>query len=161
MGSGVNEEIDGVSITPLRQIPDERGAVLHMLRSDAPEYRQFGECYFSEIRPGVVKAWKRHAVQTQNLAVPVGRIRLVIYDPRDEASTQGRLLVLELGRPDAYHRVQIPPGVWYGFACLGNTPALVANCADVPHAPAESERLPEDSTLIPYVWSGTGELETP
>src|ERR1700744_3933814 len=60
--------IAGLILTPLRQIADERGAVLHMLRADAAEFRGFGECYFSEIRPGVAKAWKRHQRQTQNLA---------------------------------------------------------------------------------------------
>ncbi len=45
--------IEGVMLTTLRQITDERGAVLHMLRADAPGFRGFGECYFSEIRPGV------------------------------------------------------------------------------------------------------------
>ena len=40
-------DIDGVIITELRQINDERGAVLHMLRCDAPEFSRFGECYIS------------------------------------------------------------------------------------------------------------------
>jgi len=44
-------EIDDVLITDLRQIGDERGAVLHMLRCDAPEFVRFGECYFSEVLP--------------------------------------------------------------------------------------------------------------
>ena len=39
--------IDGVQIHPLRQIPDERGKIMHMLRSDAPHFQGFGEIYFS------------------------------------------------------------------------------------------------------------------
>ena len=74
--------IDGVVVTELRQVVDERGAVLHHMRSDAPEFSAFGECYFSEMVPNAVKAWKCHQVQTQNLAVPVGRVRFVIYDDR-------------------------------------------------------------------------------
>ena len=35
MDSGLTSKIDGVVITPLRQILDDRGAVLHMLRNDA------------------------------------------------------------------------------------------------------------------------------
>ena len=131
--------IEGVTLTELRQIGDERGAVLHMLRCDSPEFTRFGECYFSEVLPGAVKAWKRHRAQTQNLAVPVGRIRLAIYDDREGSSTQRHMQVLDLGRPDTYLRVRIPPGLWYGFACIGETPALLANCADLPHDPGESE----------------------
>ena len=148
----VEDLIDGLILTQLRQIGDERGAVLHMLRCDAPEFTRFGECYFSEVLPGAVKAWKRHNAQTQNLAVPVGRIRLVIYDDRQESATRGKLQILELGRPDAYLRLRIPAGLWYGFGCIGDSPALLANCADLPHDPKESEQRPIGDPGIPYLW---------
>jgi dTDP-4-dehydrorhamnose 3,5-epimerase len=144
--------IDGVIVTELRQISDHRGAVLHMLRNDAAEFTHFGECYFSEVLPGMVKAWKRHRLQCQLFAVPVGRIRLVIFDEREASSTSGGLHTLELGRPDAYYRVRIPPGLWYGFSCLSATPALLANCADMLHDPAESEVRAVDDVRIPFRW---------
>jgi dTDP-4-amino-4,6-dideoxygalactose transaminase/dTDP-4-dehydrorhamnose 3,5-epimerase-like enzyme len=149
----VERAIEGVTLTLLREIADERGAVLHMLRADSPEFTRFGECYFSEVRPGMVKAWKRHRLQTQTFAVPIGRIRLVIFDDREGSDTHGQLQVLELGRPDAYFRLQIRPNLWYGFGCLGETPALVANCTDLPHQPSESEARSADDSLIPYQWS--------
>lgn len=144
--------IEGVTLTELRQIGGDRGAVLHMLRCDTPEFTRFGECYFSEALPGAVKAWKRHRAQTQNLAVPVGRIQMVIYDDRQGSVSRGQLQVLELGRPDAYFRLRIPPGLWYGFSCISATPALLANCADLPHDPKESEMRPLDHPGIPYRW---------
>jgi dTDP-4-dehydrorhamnose 3,5-epimerase len=49
--------------------------------------------------------------------------------------------VLELGRPDAYARLRIPPLLYYGFACVSEGAALVVNCPDVPHDPAESDTL--------------------
>ena len=87
MDSTVNNssQIDGIITTELRQINDQRGAVLHMLRCDALGFVRFGECYFSEVLPSAIKAWKRHRVQSQNLAVPVGRIRLVIYDDQESS----------------------------------------------------------------------------
>ena len=148
----VESLIEGMTLTKLHQIDDGRGAVLHMLRCDAPEFTRFGECYFSEVMPGAVKAWKRHRIQTQNLAVPVGRIRFVVYDDRDGSATRGQVRVLELGRPDAYMRLRIPPGLWYGFTCTSTIPALLANCADLPHDTAESETLPPSTSSIPYVW---------
>lgn len=150
--SVVSGSIEGVTLSDLRQISDERGAVLHMLRSDAPEFTRFGECYFSEVLPGAVKAWKRHRAQTQNLAVPVGRIRMVIFDDREGSSSRGCLQIVELGRPDAYLRLHIPPGLWYGFSCISDVPALLANCADQPHDPDESERCAVDDPRIPYTW---------
>ena len=144
--------IEGVTFTKLRQIDDERGAVLHMFRSDAPEFTRFGECYFSEVHPGSIKAWKRHRIQTQNLAVPVGRIRLVIFDDRKQSTTRGQVQENELGRPDAYLRIQIPPDLWYGFRCIGTTTALLANCTDLPHDPLESEVSPINDPMVPYKW---------
>ncbi len=144
--------IDGVLVTGLRQIVDERGAVLHHMRNDAPEFTAFGECYFSEMVPGAVKAWKRHRKQTQNLAVPIGRVRFVIYDDRESSPTHGGLQVMELGRPDNYRRLHIPLGLWYGFTCLGDRPALIANCADLPHDPKDAELRPENDPGIPFHW---------
>ncbi len=144
--------IDGVLVTGLRQVVDERGAVLHHMRSDAPEFTTFGECYFSEMIPGAVKAWKRHREQTQHLAVPIGRVRFVIYDDRELSPTNGSLEVVELGRPDHYNRLRIPKGLWYGFTCLSDQPALIANCTDEPHDPTDTELRAEHDPRIPYHW---------
>lgn len=149
----IKNDIAGVTVTTLREISDERGAVLHMLRNDAEDFTQFGECYFSEVLPGAIKGWKKHTTQTQNLAVPVGRIRLVIFDNRNSSSTKGNLTIIELGRPDAYKRVKIPPGVWYGFTCISSATALLANCADHPHSKEESEVRDLNDKSIPYSWS--------
>ena len=145
--------IEGVTLTELRQIVDARGAVLHMVRSDAPDFTRFGECYFSEVQPGAIKAWKRHRLQTQSLAVPTGRVRIVLFDDRADSQTRGALQVLELGRPDAYARLRIPPGVWYGFTCISTVPALLANCADLPHDPTEGESRPLSDPAFPYTWT--------
>lgn len=144
--------INGVIVSTLRQIEDSRGAVLHVVRTDAPDFKGFAECYCSEVIPGAVKAWKRHERQTQTFAVPVGRIKIAIYDDRPNSSTCGALYIAELGRPDAYFRLQIPPGLWYGFACLSDRPALVVNCADMLHDPHESGTLPSNSKQIPHSW---------
>jgi dTDP-4-dehydrorhamnose 3,5-epimerase len=136
--------IAGVTATPLRVIADGRGAVLHMLRADAADFTVFGECYFSEVNPGSLKAWKRHRLQSQKLAVPVGRVRIVVRDDREGSASRGQVDIFELGRPDAYYRLHIPSGLWYGFHGLAGTPSLLANCADAPHDPAESELVAAD-----------------
>ena len=146
------DEIEGVIIWPLRQIYDNRGAILHMMRNDSELYEKFGEVYFSEILPGVVKAWRMQTEKTQNLAVPVNKIRLVIYDSRPHSKTRGQIKEYELGRPDNYNQIHIPPMLWYGFQSLDGQTALVANCANYPHNPDKIESLPFDSNQIPYQW---------
>jgi len=145
-------KIDGLTAVALQELSDEYGAVLHMLRDDSPDFDKFGECYFSEILPGAVKAWKLHSEQTQNIAVPVGKIRLVIFDDREGSGTRGNIRTQELGRPNTYFRMKIPPGLWYGFKCISDVPALLVNCTDLPHDPAESERKHIDDRSIPFNW---------
>ncbi len=154
MGSRMSRPlIEGVVLTELQQIVDARGAVLHMMRCDSSGFVRFGECYFSEVVPGATKAWKMHHKQTQNLAVPVGLIRIAIYDDRKDSTSRGKLQVLEVGRPNAYIRLSIPPQLWYGFSCVSQVPALVANCADLPHEPSENEIRAMDDPAIPYDWN--------
>ena len=103
------DEIEGVIIQPLKQIADNRGSVLHMLDNDSSLFKQFGEVYFSEIHSGRVKAWKRHKKQSQNLVVPLGKILLVIYDDRPNSNTHGKIEQYNLGRPEDYRLIHIPP----------------------------------------------------
>src|SRR5256885_155665 len=102
------EIIDGVKITPLRQIPDERGKIMHMLRSDASHFVAFGEIYFSCIYPGAIKAWHIHKEMTLNYAVPVGNIKFVLFDDRPESKTRGKLMELFPGVSN-YVLITVPP----------------------------------------------------
>ena len=58
--------IEGVKVVPLRKIPDERGAIYHMLRVDSDHFTEFGEIYFSYIYPNAIKAWHKHKLNTLN-----------------------------------------------------------------------------------------------
>ncbi len=150
--SSEQSRISGVGVYPLRTIEDERGAVMHMLRSDAAWFDAFGEIYFSKVNPGSVKAWKRHRKMTQHFAVPVGRIRLVLFDDRDASKDDGILEVFELGLPDRYRLIRIPPMVWYGFRGISDGPALIANCSDLPHSQNESERANCLPSHVKFDW---------
>ena len=152
INSAIKSKIDGVVIAVLKQIEDERGAVLHMLRSDSPLFSKFGEIYFSIVNKGVIKAWKRHRQMMQRIVVPVGRIRLVFFDDRMNSSSKGEIEEIILGRPDKYYLICIPPMLWYGFQGISEVPALLANCSDMLHAPSESEQLLISNDYIPYNW---------
>ncbi len=145
-------EIEGVIVQPLKQIADKRGPILHMLKNDSNLFKQFGEVYFSEIHSGLVKAWKRHKKQSQNLVVPLGKIRLVIYDDRSNSNTHGKIAQCKLGRPKNYRLIHIPPMLWYGLQEIGGQTSMVANCTDLPHDPEEIESLSTYTSQIPYQW---------
>jgi dTDP-4-dehydrorhamnose 3,5-epimerase len=143
--------IKDVLIDPLKVIADDRGAVMHMIRSDAPYFKQFGEVYFSIVNAGVVKGWKLHKEQTQFFAVPSGNIKLVLMDYREGSDTFKEIQEIIIGEDD-YKLVKIPVGVIYGFQSLNNQKAMIANCADIPHSKGEAQAFDLNDSNIPYVW---------
>lgn len=143
--------IKGVLVKPLTQIADERGKIMHMLRADDPHFDKFGEIYFSVVYPGVVKGWHLHRQMTLNYAVISGMVKLVLYDSREDSPTRGEVQELFIGE-DNYALVKIPPMVWNGFKGIGVKPAIVANCATMPHRPDEIERADPFVNDIPYDW---------
>jgi dTDP-4-dehydrorhamnose 3,5-epimerase len=144
--------IDGVKITEKNQIFDERGKVMHMIKSSDPEFNKFGEIYFSCINPGVIKAWHIHKKMTLNYIVLSGQIKFVIFDSRKNSNTFGQTMELFLG-PENYKLVTVPPNVWNGFKGLGDAVSIVANCSDYEHDDNEIEREVYDSPKIPYDWN--------
>ncbi len=143
--------IDGVIVTPLSQIFDERGKVMHMLRADSPVFSKFGEVYFSCTNPGAIKAWHLHKRMTLNYAVIYGEIKCVLFDDRPGSRTRGSVQELFLS-PENYCLVTIPPLIWNGFKGIGQKTSIVANCADMPHDPNEIERKSAFDASIPYDW---------
>ena len=137
--------------TSLKQIHDERGKVMHMLRSSDSHFENFGEVYFSWIYPDVIKAWHKHEKMTMNYAVPVGCIKLVLYDDRKESSTFGEINQFYMNAEN-YYLLTIPYGIWYGFKAVGNQAAMIVNCSTIPHDPKEITRIQSDDPTIPYSW---------
>jgi len=144
--------IKDVLVHPLRQIPDERGKIMHMLRANDPHFEKFGEIYFSVAYPGVIKGWHYHKRQTQNYCVVQGMIKLVLYDDRDDSGTKGEVQEIFMGE-DNYCLVRIPPFIWNGYKGIGVKPAMVANCATEPHDPDEMDRKDPFDPSIPYDWA--------
>lgn len=144
--------IEGVTVSARRQIVDERGRIMHMLRRDDPEFEAFGEVYFSVVNPGAVKAWHLHSAMTLNYTCIQGLVKLVLYDDRETSSTRGELMELFIG-PENHQLVRVPPGVWNGFKGVAAHPSTVCNCATLPHDPEEISRLDPFDPSIPYDWA--------
>ena len=143
--------IEGVTLTPLKQIFDERGKVMHMLREDSAAFCSFGEIYFSCTYPGAIKAWHLHKQMTLNYAAISGEIRCVLFDDRPNSKTRGCIEEYNLS-PENYFLLTVPPLVWNGWKGLGEDMSIVANCASIPHDPDEIERKPAWDKGIPYDW---------
>ena len=144
--------IEGVKIIPKKQIIDERGKIMHMMRNDDPNFTKFGEIYFSYSHPNTVKAWHLHKRMTVNYVCVIGKIKLVLFDDRPESSTKGELQEIFL-TTENYRLVTELARVWNGFKSVENKFSIIANCSDIPHEAEEMSRKPFDDPYFNYNWN--------
>jgi dTDP-4-dehydrorhamnose 3,5-epimerase len=143
--------INGVNITPLSIIDTKGGDVLHAMKISDHGYSGFGEAYFSTIEPDAIKGWKRHKQMVLNLVVPVGTVRFILFDDRDNQDNVNQFQEVTLSIEDGYSRLTIPPMIWVGFQGLGLQKSLVLNIANIEHSPEEVERT--ELAEIKFNWS--------
>ena len=148
----MNNNIEGIKITPLKIISDHRGSVMHMLRSDSKVFKKFGEIYFSTVTKNGIKAWHLHKEATLNYVCVSGSVKLVLFDDRNTSLSKGKYQELILS-PKNYYLVTIPPNIWNGFKNLDNEESIIANCLNIPHNEKEMVRESHDSKNFSFDWS--------
>ena len=146
--------IEGVKVRKLRFIPDERGYLMEMLRSDWEEYDKFGQVYITAVYPGVVKGWHYHKIQTDHFICVHGMAKVVLYDGREGSPTHGKVNEFFMGQQNPT-LLKIPHGVMHGFKGISPEMALIVN---VPtelynYEQPDEYRLPAHTDEIPYDWS--------
>jgi dTDP-4-dehydrorhamnose 3,5-epimerase len=146
--------IDGVKIKKLKVIPDERGRLMEILRSDEELYDKFGQVYVTAAYPGVVKAWHYHKEQTDHLAAISGMMKIVLYDARDGSQSKGEVNEFFCGVHNPI-LVKVPKGVYHGFKCISETEAIVINIPDkvYDYKSPDEYRVDPHKNDIPYNWS--------
>lgn len=145
--------IEGVRIRELRLIPDERGYLMEMLRSDWPEFDRFGQCYVTACYPGVVKAWHYHKKQWDHFVCVHGMAKVVLFDAREDSPTHGTINEFHMGSLNPI-LVKIPPLVYHGFTAEGGETALIVNLPTelYNYSNPDEFRVPYDDPGIPYSW---------
>ena len=145
--------IQGVKIKNLKVIKDQRGWLMEILRCDDEIFEKFGQVYITTAYPGVVKAWHFHKKQTDNFTCVYGKMRVVLYDAREDSPTKGEIMEFIL---DENNRIliSVPPEVYHGFKAEGNETAYFLSIPNLPYNYKEPDehRLPPDSKEIPYKW---------
>ena len=133
--------MDGVILTPLKQIHHPKGDVFHAMKKSDVGFDGFGEAYFSTIHQGDIKGWKKHTRMTLNLVVPIGEIEFIIYNDKE-------FFTVKLSSRN-YQRLTVPSGLWMAFRGVGESNMLL-NLASLEHDPEEAINQPLDA--IPYAW---------
>ncbi len=135
-------KIDGVILTPLRQIDTPKGAVWHAMKKSDTGFDGFGEAYFSFVNKDEVKGWKKHLKMTLNVIVPLGSIKFRLIDDREDSATNGVGNEFVISTSN-YQRLTVPSGVWMCFEGLGERNMLL-NIASIEHDPSEAVNYPLD-----------------
>ena len=145
--------VDGVKIKKLKVIPDERGRLMEILRSDDECFEKFGQVYMTTVKPGVVKAWHYHLVQRDNFCCVGGKIRIGLYDAREGSPTFGKTMDI-ISSPDDPKLVSIPPKVYHGFKGLADEESVVINTPTemYNHAKPDEYRVDAFKNDIPFDW---------
>ncbi|MDY7039996.1 MAG: dTDP-4-dehydrorhamnose 3,5-epimerase family protein [Chloroflexota bacterium] len=146
--------IEGVTVRKLQLIPDERGFLMEMLRSDWEEFDKFGQVYVTAVYPGVVKGWHYHKIQTDRFVCVAGMAKVVLYDGREDSSTYGEVNEFFMGTQNPI-LLKIPPGVMHGFKGVSPEMTLIVNTPSEPYdyENPDEYRLPAHTDQIPYDWA--------
>jgi dTDP-4-dehydrorhamnose 3,5-epimerase len=145
--------IDGVQVKKLRMIADERGSLMEILRHDDGMYEKFGQVYVTTAYPGVVKGWHYHKVQSDNMCVVKGMMKIVLYDSREDSPTKGEVNEFFVGIRNPL-LIHIPPFVYHGFKCISDEESMVINVPTEKYHYDEPDefRVDPHSKEIPYDW---------
>jgi dTDP-4-dehydrorhamnose 3,5-epimerase len=134
--------LDGVILTPLKQIHSLKGDVFHAMKKSDEGFFGFGEAYFSTINTGEIKGWKKHVEMTLNLIVIKGEIEFVVYD-------EDSFYSVKLSKNN-YQRLTVKPGLWLAFRGC-SVESILLNLANIEHNLNESESI--DLHDIAYDWN--------
>jgi len=145
--------IEGVKIKKLKVIPDERGRLMEMLRSDDDIFIKFGQVYMTTAYPGAVKGWHYHKKQTDSFVVVKGMMKVVLYDARKDSKTFEEINEFFMGEHNPI-LLQIPCYVFHGFKCISEDEAICINLPTETYNYNEPDefRVAPHSGEIPYKW---------
>ncbi len=103
----------------------------------------------------MVKGWGLHKEHEDRYFVLSGELELVLYDPRPESSTCGKMcrVYLSGSRP---RLINVPKFVWHADHNIGTSDVVVVNFPTIQydHSSPDKYRLPLDTDLIPYSFAG-------
>ena len=147
--------IEGVQAVRLEPHVDHRGSLFEIVNFDHEFWREpVVYAYAVGIRPGRIKGWGMHQLQSDRYLIVHGSVRVVLYDGRDGSSTHGQVDVRWLSG-EAPSLLAIPPGVWHADHNWGDEDALIVNFPTRAYDRDNPDkyRIDPHSDEIPFDWS--------
>ena len=150
---GPGRSIDGVELVELRRFVDDGGSMTELARlTDGRPAALAGfsvrQINYSELEPGVIKAYHLHTRQTDVWYVPPSdRMLVVLVDARRGSPTESVRMRFVLGAGGS-RLLRIPPGVAHGVRNIAHAPGRIIYFTDEHFSPepatCDEGRLPWD-----------------
>ena len=125
-------DIEGVSITPLKKLVDERGFLIETFRADQlPEGLNPVMSYVSYTEPGIARGPHEHENQTDIFAfIGPGNFMIVLWDNRKNSNTYLNKMIVFAGEDNPL-QIIVPPGVVHAYRNVSKTTrGMVLNFPD-------------------------------
>ena len=154
-GHKLGSRIKGVEVRPAIMQTDERGELCEIYN---PAWGYHPDpliyVYHATIQPGKLKGWVYHKEQDDRIFNLLGRIKVVLYDMREDSETFSMInefCFTERNRA----LITFPKLVAHALQNVGDTEAVFINMPTKPynHANPDKYRIPIDSGQIPYDFS--------
>ncbi|MCH7758842.1 dTDP-4-dehydrorhamnose 3,5-epimerase family protein [Patescibacteria group bacterium] len=146
--------IKDVQLKKLNINLDDRGFLVEVIKQSDPFFASIKQTTYTETYPGVIKAFHWHKKQWDFWFVSQGMAQVVLYDLRNDSSTQGETNVFYLGEKNLV-TLAIPPGVAHGYRVLGQSRVgLFYHTTEAynPQSPDE-QRIAFDDPKIGFDWT--------
>ena len=120
---------------PLKVVKNNSGDIIKYIEKKNPNFKKFGEVYFSQIKKGYVKGWNLHKKTCCLITVPFGSVNFVFKDYKMKKSKQ---LLINDKNPCL---LVIPPKIWFKFWTKKKY-SIIVNLIDRSHNPKETKKFP-------------------
>lgn len=111
---------DLYKLNKIKFIKNPNGNIYKLIQNDTKKIK-FDELYISELNSFKQKAWKFHKKKIQRIYIPIGKVKIGIYQPKIK-----KIKIIILGETDK-QLITIYNGVFYGFKLIVNKKSLILN----------------------------------
>ena len=149
-----SQGMEGVVLERLSGFHDNRGLLLPMVDVRKPFWSEpVIYAYAITIRPGSIKGWGMHQIQTDRYCVLHGRVRVALFDAREDSPDRGTFRQLWF-TDESPGLLRIPPGVWHADQNWGSQDAVIINYPTHAYNPTSPDkyRIDPHAGVIPFDW---------
>lgn len=158
-GSLLDLGIEGVLLERPPRHVDHRGSLFEAVSHGHSFWNEpIVHCEWVVSSPGMIKGWGMHRESVDRYVVGTGRIRVVLFDGREDSPSHGRFAQFHFS-DQSPGWLRIPTGVWHASQNYGDTEAIFLNFPTDPHrfdAPDKYRLDPYDRSKIDFDWTIRG-----